>query len=152
MPVTPALLARLRADYPALTFSAASDDHWDGASGVYYGPDSEPCHLLHELAHALLGHKSYGLDIDLLRLERAAWDHARRVLAPRYGLTISIDDAEDSLDTYRDWLHNRSLCPDCGLSGLQNLDRTYACVLCRTRWHANDAKTCALRRRKLALK
>jgi hypothetical protein len=146
MRVTPALLTRLRADNPQLHFASGHDDHWDGLDSIYYSPDSPACHLLHELAHAVLGHKHYPLDIDLLRIERSAWDHVRTVLGPRYGVEITSDDSEDSLDTYRDWLHNRSLCPDCGSSGLQNLDRTYRCVVCRSRWRANDAKTCALRR------
>lgn len=140
------LLERLRADFPRFHFTLGTSDHWDSHDTVYYTLETPDCALLHELAHALLGHASYRLDIDLLRLERAAWDYARHVLAPRYDLTLSRDDAEDSLDTYRDWLHNRSLCPDCHLSGLQSSDGDYRCVACGLAWHANAAKTCALRR------
>lgn len=150
MRITPALLSKVTADYPQFRFVVGSVEHWDAKTTITYTEQSAPSHLLHELAHALLQHTTYPLDIDLLRIERSAWDYARHTLAPRYNLTIDQGDAEDALDTYRDWLHNRSLCPDCGSSGVQNSDRSYTCVACRSQWRANEAKTCALRRRRLA--
>jgi len=144
------LLDRVRADFPRLTFAPGATDRWDACGTIFYTPATSDASLLHELAHALLGHSTYSLDIDLIKMERAAWDHARRDLAPRYGVTITVDDAEDALDTYRDWLHNRSLCPDCHLSGLQlsgdNAVSRYRCLACGQIWRANAAKTCALRR------
>lgn len=150
------LLDRVRSDFPDLIFTEGTTDRWDTHGTIFYAAAPSDASLLHELAHALLAHSAYTLDIDLIKMERAAWDHARRVLAPRYGVTISNDDAEDALDTYRDWLHNRSLCPDCHLSGLQQLpqpgshESTYLCLACRQTWRANAAKTCALRRFKTA--
>ena len=140
---------QVQRDNTQFRFTLGSNDHWDAHGTVTYTPDTTDCALLHELAHALLGHSGYHFDIDLLRLERKAWDHARRVLAPRYNVTITQDDSENALDTYRDWLHNRSLCPDCHLSGLQTSTRAYLCVACARTWRANPAKTCALRRYRL---
>lgn len=152
MPPTAKLVARLAADYPNLTFTVGTDDRWDGQRTINYTVSTPECALLHELAHALLGHTGYDLDIDLLKMERAAWDYARRELAPVYGVTINADDAEDALDTYRDWLHNRSLCPDCHVSGMQltganPINRSsYRCLACARSWTANEAKHSALRR------
>lgn len=140
------LLDQLRTDHPSFKFSLGTSDHWDSLDTIFYTVDTLDSALLHELAHALLAHATYTMDIDLLRMERAAWDLARRTLGPRYGVQISNSEAEDAMDTYRDWLHNRSLCPDCQLSGLQLSTGDYRCVSCRMTWRANAAKTCALRR------
>lgn len=101
--------------------------------------------LLHEYGHALLGHTDYSYDIDLLKMERAAWDQALRI-AKQIDLTIDSDNIEDHLDTYRDWLHARSLCPRCSSTGLQVATHQYTCPACSHAWTVNDARTCALRR------
>lgn len=144
--VTAKLLTHLEADFPQFTFTLGTSDRWDTHGTIYYTTDTPDASLLHELAHALLGHATYTLDIDLIRMERSAWDYARRELGVRYAIEINEDDAEDALDTYRAWLHNRSLCPDCHLSGLQQSTGNYICVVCGQAWRANAAKTCALRR------
>lgn len=102
-------------------------------------------YLLHEYGHALLVHASYTHDIDLLKMERAAWDKALEI-APMYGVSIDDDLVEDALDTYRDWLHDRSLCPTCGATGLQIESHTYRCFACFTTWSVNEARGCTLRR------
>jgi len=140
------LLTQLQVDYPQFHFAIGSSDRWDSNGTVYYTAETSRPALLHELAHALLGHSTYQLDIELLRMERSAWDHAQHTLAPHYGVTMTNDDVQDALDTYRYWLHNRSLYPDCHLSGLQQSDGDYRCVGCSLTWRANAAKTCALRR------
>lgn len=118
---------------------------------MYYNESSDDAALLlHELAHAVLKHADYTRDIELIEMERDAWDHARTVLAPRY--SVPIDDAiiEDSLDTYRDWLHARSTCPDCQAIGIQIKLHHYRCLACGAQWKVNDARICALRRYKLS--
>ncbi|HET7630475.1 MAG TPA: hypothetical protein VFK03_03815 [Candidatus Saccharimonadales bacterium] len=144
------LVERLRADHPDLSFTASDDFRWSHSEGaVYFAPDdsadSLAC-LLHETAHGLLGHKDFKFDIDLLKLERAAWVYARDRLATRYDVAIDDELVEESLDSYRDWLHDRSLCPRCGLTGLENDDKTYGCLNCRTTWQPNDARRCGLKR------
>ncbi len=106
-------------------------------------------YALHELAHAVLGHTGYRLDIELLRREREAWDAVRTTFAPHYEVPYDVDLIEDSLDTYRDWLHARALCPTCNLTGIQTKTNTYSCINCRCSWRPNDARQCALRRYKL---
>lgn len=104
--------------------------------------------LLHEIAHAELGHRTFDPDIELVSHEAVAWEHARTVLAPRFNLVIDDGHIQDNLDTYRNWMFARSLCPTCGQTGLQT-QNTYSCINCRCSWRANEARLCALRRLRL---
>lgn len=146
------LIHKLATNHPQLTFAPAEDFYWSPSRNtVYYAEDlhqREP-ELLHELAHALLGHTSYTKDIDLLKIEREAWTYAKEVLAQQYDIAIDEDVAEEALDTYRDWLQARSLCPECRSNGLQTKTDTYKCFACGCQWRANDARRCMLRRFKL---
>lgn len=147
------LVKRLSVDFPEFKFMQGEDFKWSSISQTIYYKNSDDEEfqglLLHELSHALLGHFSYKLDIDLLKQESGAWDYAATTLAPRY--TKPIDEAylDDCLETYRDWLYKRSLCPSCGSTGLQTKTNTYSCVNCRCLWHVNDARQCNLRRLKI---
>jgi hypothetical protein len=151
MAKTDNLANQLRDDYPELVFEPSDDFYWSAKDRVVYfvSDDSSEAldNLLHETAHALLGHNLYKFDIDLIRIEGAAWTYARRKLAPRYKIVIDEDLVEDSLDSYRDWLHKRSLCPSCGQTGLENDDKSYVCLNCQAAWRPNDARRCGLRRR-----
>lgn len=149
MPPFETFVEALKHDYPQLSFQTAEDHWWDPLTHtVYYNQLHEErlALLLHELSHAILEHKEYLQDIELLQIEREAWHYAIHTLAPRYQLSINQDVAEDSLETYRIWLHNRSLCPRCSCSALQQLDGSYQCPLCMSRWRANEARTRHLRR------
>lgn len=85
--------------------------------------------LLHELGHAMLGHAFFATDLERLKMERAAWDEAI-VLGKRYGVEFDEELIEDKLDTYRDWLHQRSKCKRCGMTGYQTKDGKYHCPFC----------------------
>jgi hypothetical protein len=148
MPSTISLISKLQADYPKYCFKSSDEFRWSPEEcTIYYkGAPSEPATLLHELSHALLAHTTYVKDINLIELERDAWQYARSTLAPIYSLTIPEDAIQDSLDTYRDWLHARSTCPVCKAIGLQIKASGYKCIVCGTHWRVNDARTCALRR------
>ncbi len=102
-------------------------------------------YTLHEYGHAALKHSDYKKDIELLTMERDAWTFATDS-ASRFALDIDPELIEDSLDTYRNWLHSRSLCPKCGATGIQIDARQYDCIACHTKWTVNEARTCALRR------
>jgi hypothetical protein len=144
------LLSQLKADYPSITFVMGDDFMWSRDRReltVGDAPDAS-AFALHELGHAVLGHADFLFDIELLRQEREAWEQAKK-LAIMYKVNIEPDLIEDSLDTYRDWLHARSLCPACGLTGLQTKTSTYMCVNCRCSWHPNDARRVSLRRYKV---
>lgn len=144
------LLTKLQVNFPAITFVAGEEFRWSpSSSAVFYVEGSADCTtLLHETAHAVLKHKDYTQDIELLGLERDAWSEAVG-LAKRFGMTIHDKQIEDALDTYRDWLHARSLCPRCGQTGVQDRQERYSCLACHQHWTANDARHCGLKRRVL---
>lgn len=150
MAKTNSLVAKLQADFPGVNFASGDDFYWSPRTKtVYYaeksGDDSQIT-LLHELSHALLDHRQFERDIDLLKIEREAWDYARDVLAPRYNFAISEDVIERMIDTYRDWLHARSTCPSCSMTGVQTAEATYHCLGCSRDWKVNDARRCGLKR------
>ena len=132
----------------SLTLSEGELFSWDHtACAITYQPKANDAeaYLLHEFSHALLHHTTYSQDIDLIKMERAAWDYATSI-AGDYNVVISNDIVEAAIDTYRDWIHSRSLCPSCGATGIQTGENRYSCVSCRATWRVNEARTCALRR------
>lgn len=141
------LAAKLRISYPEFHFLEDKDFRWSPQEKtVFYRSDGDFSELLHELAHALLDHTTYAKDIQLLEIERDAWEYAAEKLAPLYGLAIEDDYIQGALDTYRDWLHARSCCPACDATGVQTKASHYRCVICGNRWRVNDARSCMLRR------
>lgn len=147
MPSTLSITHKIIKDFPQFHFEPASHFKWSPATDtIRYDTSSDTLlGLLHELGHALLGHTRYQHDIELLAMERAAWDKAR-ILALSYNLIWNEDDIQTDLDTYRDWLHKRSICPHCQASGVQIQSSIYQCLACHSRWHVNQAKTCMLQR------
>lgn len=146
------LLARVEADYPELRFRAGKrfmfrpprtvvyEGLLEGRGGVYEAFDGGRrelewgLQLLHEVGHALSGHRDFRTDPERIRMEREAWERARE-LAERYakaGYNIYYDEdfVEAALDTYRDWLHRRSACPECGLTRYQTVDGRWHCPGC----------------------
>lgn len=150
MAKTNSLVAKLRRDFPEVNLESGDDFYWSPTnSTVYYRDEADgaaQATLLHEISHALLDHRQFKRDIDLLKIERQAWDHARTVLAPRYNLSIDETTVEQMIDTYRDWLHARSTCPNCSLTGVQTAEATYHCLGCAQSWRVNDARRCGLKR------
>lgn len=139
------LIERLKQDYPNIRFIPDSRARWSSSEQtIYYTLDQ--FQTLHELGHYLSGHSDFNQDIELLHIEREAWDRAAQI-APNYGLHISIDLIEDALDSYREWLHTRSLCPRCNQTGVQSSqDLSYTCPNCHCHWIANDGRSSGLRR------
>ena len=62
-------------------------------------------------------------------MEVMAWEKAKE-LAPKYGVEIDEDLIEGELDTYRDFLHQKSRCPECGLTRFQTPDGVFHCPRC----------------------
>ncbi len=142
------LIPKLKGDHPHLTFSQAEHFSWlPSTHTVTYTPDlpDAPALLLHELSHALLGHRDYQRDVELLGMETVAWEKARE-LATLYPVRVTNDVIENHLDTYREWLHARSTCPACTATGYQTGRSTYACPACTHEWRVNEAKVCQLKR------
>lgn len=133
-----------------LTFKKGETFGWSHtACAITYAPAAphSDIYLLHEFGHALYNHKSYSSDVELLHIERKAWD-AAQTLGKEYDIQIDEQIIEDAMDSYRDWLHSRSRCPACEATGVQVKPYEYACLACRTTWKVNEARTCALRRYK----
>ena len=140
------LVDQLSADFPELNFEASDRERWSPQNHTVYFTDN-PATLLHELGHALLKHRDFNQDIELIHMERDAWEKAREI-SNNYSISITDDQIEDALDRYRDWLHDRSLCPECHQTGIQSTaDLAYYCINCDARWNVNDARSCGLKRR-----
>lgn len=147
MPSTKSVLKKLESTYPQFKFEPSDDFRWSPSlNTVFFKAGSDRLdYLIHELSHAVLGHFSYGRDIELLPMERDAWDKAREI-SGSLGVTIDDDTIEANLDSYRNWMHARSTCPACGATGLQVKKHLYRCPACAKTWKVNDARICGLRR------
>jgi ssDNA-binding Zn-finger/Zn-ribbon topoisomerase 1 len=145
---TSSLLHKLKTEYPNIHFMIGENFEWSPETKtVFYvndGPQSKAL-LLHEVSHGLLEHREYKKDVELLAMEAAAWEKAKE-LAGLYHFPISDTVSEEHLDTYRDWLHARSTCPECSATGYQSGKETYTCPACTTEWRVNEARVCELRR------
>lgn len=142
------LSKQLARDFPAFTFVEGDSFSWSpNTRTITFNllEEDAPSLLLHELGHAHLGHTEYLRDIALLGMETDAWQQAR-VFAKAYKVTLDDDQIESHLDTYREWLHKRSLCPSCEATGLQVGAKQYRCLACDNEWRVNEARLCALRR------
>jgi hypothetical protein len=144
---TTQLITRLKTQFPDLNYTAGQQFSWSPETGeIIYkdlakGPRAT-WSLLHETGHALLEHKSYKADFELLRLEVEAWEKARE-LAKTLSIEIDEDHIQDCLDTYRDWLYKRSICPKCTTKCLQQDDYThYRCFNCHTVWRVSASRFC----------
>ena len=146
------IVKQLTRDYPRYRFQTGDVFSWSYHSQtITYIDEESPAaiaQLLHETAHAILGHHHYTRDIDLIAIERQAWEVAIHQLAPHYNiiLTMADDVVQDALDTYRKWLHARSICPTCGAVGIETAKHHYHCLLCASNWRVNEARSCELRR------
>jgi hypothetical protein len=147
---------KLKKDFPSLSFQEGSVASWSPRKRQIAYSVSAADHqvdiwsVLHELGHALLGHEDYESDIGLLQKEADAWERAIK-LAAQYNLAINPDHIQNCLDTYRDWLHKRSTCPDCNSHGLQQNKALYRCLNCQTTWKVTNARFCRPYRLKKAL-
>lgn len=141
------LLAKLSLDFPSLNFREGRQFSWSPETNeIIYIPNAKGKYarwsLLHETGHALLAHSSYEADFELIRLEIAAWDKAK-FLAKDYAITIDENHIQDCLDTYRDWLFKRSVCPNCTSKCLQQRDFIhYRCFNCHKTWRVSASRFC----------
>lgn len=139
------LISALQAAFPGLRFAAGRQFFWSAETGeIIYNDSAEGAKadwsLLHETGHALLGHRDYRTDFELLRLEVAAWEKAKEVGA-KVGIEIDEEHVQDCLDTYRDWLYRRSICPECATKCLQQDDgEQYRCFNCHTAWKVSSSR------------
>ena len=120
---------------------------------VYYNPTNNSVEgqwaLLHESGHALLNHIVYFNDIELVKMELEAWEQAK-LIGDEVGIRINEEHIQDCIDSYRNWLHRRSLCPDCNLSGVQLSQTVYSCVFCHAKWTVTAERFCRPYRRTIS--
>ena len=141
------ILSKIVVDHPRLSFIPDESFYWSPQdNAIHYNPsrlvDIEGSwSLIHELAHGLLGHKTYKTDYELLSYEVVAWEKALQ-LAPVYDLIIDPDHIEECLDSYREWLYARSTCPTCKLNSLQIKPDAYKCLNCLCKWQVSPSRFC----------
>ncbi len=147
------VLKQIQNDFPDVHFVPKDSFYWSSRnSTIFYVPEAllsieGSWSLLHELGHALLEHKFFKSDFGLLKLEVEAWVKAQTI-ASTYQVEISQDHIEDCLDSYRDWLYQRSTCPHCLSSSLQIEASTYRCFNCYNTWRVSASRTCRTYRKK----
>lgn len=139
-------LKLLRIRFPHLSFVESETFCWSPETQeVMYATisgKSSVWSLLHETSHALLGHTSYRTDFELIRLEVKAWEKAK-TLAQQFDIVIDENHVQDCLDSYRDWLYARSVCPHCSNKSLQQADlKHYQCFNCHAVWKVTPSRFC----------
>lgn len=146
------ILPSLVNDFPEINFVSGESFLWSPREQkITYRSNQEVAEhgvwaLLHEVSHAVLEHHQYKSDFELIKLESAAWQHAK-LLGKQYGVDIDSEHIQDCLDTYRDWLHKRAQCPNCGVVSLQRTDKLYQCFNCKTTWSVPKSPLCRVTRR-----
>lgn len=151
MPLTPSLISKLSADFSNVTFAIGDQFAWSPDKTTVFYVDDDPSAdqlILHELSHALLDHRAYSMDIELVSMEVEAWQKAHQ-LATTYGVDIAEEIEQKHLETYREWMHARSTCPNCQAVGYQQSSDTYRCPACQQLWRVNEARICGLKRYKI---
>ena len=124
-------IERLQRDFPDFKFKEGKKFAFKPPKTIILGP-VEPFYellALHEISHAILKHKDFKMDVERLKMENEAWEKAKE-LAKHYKIEINEDLIQNELDTYRDWLHQKSRCPKCGLTRFQTPDSQYHCPRC----------------------
>ena len=136
----------LNLQFPDLTYRPGDSFYWSPQrQEIRYVADSiaPSCiwTLLHETSHAILRHNSYESDFELIMLEIKAWEAAKK-LAKKMKVKIDENHIEDCLDTYRDWIHARSICPKCESKSLQTDKLHYRCFNCHASWRVTASRFC----------
>lgn len=140
------LVKQLEVHYPDISFQESETFLWNPKQkSVYYDPEETSEHarwsLLHELAHGLLKHADYETDMELLLMEATAWEYAIELQKKHDPQNpINNEHIQNCLDTYRDWLHSRSICPECDQVGLQEDKHRYKCINCLQTWHVSSKR------------
>lgn len=127
-----AFLKTLKSIYPDFSFKPGKKFFFRPKKSIFYieSNDNFRLLLLHELSHALLGHFYFSKSIERLQIERDAWDKTRE-LCKIHNVPFDESFAETELNTYRDWLHQKTLCKTCGLSCLEVNSESLYCPFCQ---------------------
>ncbi len=145
------LAKQIIGDFKHLTFEDDEAFVWSPTSqSVHFDSTAlqEPSgiwSLLHEIGHAELRHSQYRDDFHLLIMEVQAWAKAKE-LAKLYEIDIDEAHIEHCVDSYRDWLHKRSKCPDCRSNAFALSNVAYLCHNCGCEWQVPASKICKIRK------
>ena len=140
------LINQLKQDFPELSYQVGDGFYWSPKTQSIIYPEKPTKKnitwtLLHETAHGVLQHTTYKSDVQLLGMEVAAW-HKACQLAKKYEITIHEDYIQNCLDSYRNWLHQRSACPACDSHSFQIDSHHYQCINCHTLWKVSAERFC----------
>lgn len=130
---------QLKEDFPTLKFEESDDFYYSAKNKTIFfnnealGTEIGFIQLLHEIGHALEGHHTFQSGVELVKMESQAWSRAKKI-AGEYGLEIPDSLIEQCLDSYRDWLHGRSTCPNCKNTGVESDIGQYHCFNCQQKW------------------
>lgn len=129
------LISKLQSALPEIDFREDQTFTFRPPKTILFDPQNpDACLLiLHEVGHFLNHDQDYLSDISLLRIEASAWERAK-ALAKQYKITWDEDFIQSKLDSYRGWLHQASLCPNCEINGYQDTRGYYHCPLCEQKW------------------
>lgn len=149
MPLPASILNKLEKRYSVPLVAGDVFRYSPSEGTVYYAANDDSIdYLIHEMGHALLEHTTYTHDIELLSMERDAWKKAHEI-AREIGISLNYQIEEEALDSYRDWLHQRSTCPTCKETGVQGADRDYTCISCGSTWAVTRQQTCRVYRKQI---
>lgn len=129
--MTASLIEKLKNEYPNFLFKVGKKFAFKPPRTIFYNDADdmfEPL-ILHEIAHAILNHTDYKMDVERLKMENEAWEKAKE-LSVKYNVQIDENLIQEKLDSYRDWLFNKSKCKKCGLTRYQTPDGKYHCPNC----------------------
>lgn len=141
-------------DFPDITFKVSDEYFWSAKTNtIHYVPSrlhtiEGVYRLIHEIGHAINQHKNYESGVQLLSLETEAWETATEI-AKRYDITIDPNYVESCLDSYRDWLHARSSCPNCKTVSVEVNESEYKCFNCLQKWCVSGDQRTRCYRQKL---
>ncbi len=142
------LIEDIKKAYPEISFKVSDNFYWspDTKQINYKHKESltelDIWSMLHEIGHSLLEHKSYSADFMLIRLEVDAWEKAKEI-SREFSILIDENHIQDCLDTYRDWLYKRSICPRCNTKSFQQSDyKHYKCFNCHMIWRVTPSRFC----------
>ena len=124
-------LAAVRSRFPEYRFIGGRKFMFRPPRTIVIGPEEEGDELLllHEVGHALSGHRDFKMNVQRLKMEMEAWEKALG-LAKEFSVEFSEEAVERELDTYRDYVDKKSRCPRCGLARYETPDGQYHCPRC----------------------
>ena len=144
----------IMSDFSSINFLSSDEFYWSAKNNTVYYDSGRllttegTYRFIHEIGHATSGHTNFQSGVQLLSLETEAWESAKKI-AEGYNITIDSDFIEDCLDSYRDWLHVRSICPNCKTVSIEADENVYKCFNCLQKWRVSSDQRSRCYRQKM---